>query len=387
MRGPFRSGSSGRHDTVGSRRAAPARSTPAARRGRARPSRRRRARRSSAAPSTRPRKRSAAARSASSGSTLSLRATLTAANSTSPTSWKRSSRVAAASSSSSSPRDAVVGHVVEVEPRRGRPPLRLAARTAARAGSPARRRRCPARGPSSVFLIWSQLRSTCARAVDLDLAEDVRVPAHELGVHVLGHLGERPGPRSSSSSDRKCTWKSTSPSSSSSLASSPDVRPRRRARRPRRPCAGRSSARPARGPTGTRAAAGSARQTRDRAQVQTRRLRAPPSQRSVRLRRLGRRRGRGVAACRRWRCRPAPVGRRLGRLGAPAARVGRRRRRGLRAVLAVGRLVALGALGLVLPALREVLHERVQRLLLVLGLERLLDRRPWPRRASAGWPA
>src|SRR5262245_42969623 len=56
---------------------------------------------------------------------------------------------------------------------------------------------------------------------------------------------------------------------------------------------------------------------------------------------------------------------------------GDRRRGGrgrLRAVLAVRGLVALGALRLVLPALREVLHEGVQRLLLVLGLERLLDR-------------
>src|SRR3954462_12668242 len=53
----------------------------------------------------------------------------------------------------------------------------------------------------------------------------------------------------------------------------------------------------------------------------------------------------------------------------------RRGRRGLRAVLAVRGLVALAALGLLLPALREVLHERVQRLLLVLRLEGLLDRR------------
>ena len=59
---------------------------------------------SSSAASTRPWKRSLDARSASSGSTFSLRATLTAANSTSPTSWKRSSRVEASSSSSSSPR-------------------------------------------------------------------------------------------------------------------------------------------------------------------------------------------------------------------------------------------------------------------------------------------
>ena len=49
-------------------------------------------------------------------------------------------------------------------------------------------------------------------------------------------------------------------------------------------------------------------------------------------------------------------------------------RGGLRAVLAIRRLVALGALRLFPPALREVLHERVQRLLLLLGLQRLLDR-------------
>src|SRR3954447_8998411 len=57
-----------------------------------------------------------------------------------------------------------------------------------------------------------------------------------------------------------------------------------------------------------------------------------------------------------------------------AAGSGGRRRRGLRAVLAVRGLVAVGALGLLPPALREVLHEGVQRLLLVLGGERLLDR-------------
>src|SRR3954447_13166081 len=56
-----------------------------------------------------------------------------------------------------------------------------------------------------------------------------------------------------------------------------------------------------------------------------------------------------------------------------AAGGGGRGRRGLRAVLAVRGLVAVGALGLLLPALREVLHELVQSLLLVLGLEGLLD--------------
>src|SRR4051794_671020 len=69
---------------------------------------------------------------------------------------------------------------------------------------------------------------------------------------------------------------------------------------------------------------------------------------------------------------------RVGRRRAAAAGRVRSRdgrgRRGLRAVLAVGGLVAVRALRLFLPALREVLHEGVQRLLLVLGLERLLDR-------------
>src|SRR3954454_16891683 len=66
--------------------------------------------------------------------------------------------------------------------------------------------------------------------------------------------------------------------------------------------------------------------------------------------------------------------RRAAAAGRVRARDGRGRR-GLRPVLAVGGLVAVRALRLLLPALREVLHEGVQRLLLVLGLERLLDRR------------
>src|SRR4051794_14696176 len=46
----------------------------------------------------------------------------------------------------------------------------------------------------------------------------------------------------------------------------------------------------------------------------------------------------------------------------------------LRAVLAVRGLVVLGALRLLLPALREVLDERFEGVLLLLGDERLLDR-------------
>src|SRR5688500_13615813 len=78
-----------------------------------------------------------------------------------------------------------------------------------------------------------------------------------------------------------------------------------------------------------------------------------------------------------------PLGRRGGAVGrgsrlrrsrAVGRSAGGRGRRGLRTVLAVRGLVAVGALGLFLPALREVLHEGVQRLLLALGGERLLDR-------------
>ena len=347
----------------------------AARRGRARPTRRRRARASSAAASTRPRKRSLEARSASSGSTLSLRATLTAANSTSPTSWKRSSRVGAASSSSSSPRTPLVGHVVEVEARRRRPALRLervqrpgqvlrhvaedprlAARLAlldlvpvpqdlARATRPRPRRRCAGAGARAWRARGRRPRpATRARAP----------PAAATGS----------GPGRARRRARRAAWRRRR------------TRRRPRARTPRRPCAGRSSARPARGPTGTRAAAsGSARRDarpRQRAEdsiAQRLEREAPPGG--------GASRSEWRTSPRAWRPRSprsrsllvGPLRDLLRRVAAAAGG-----RRGLRAVLAVGGLVALGALRLVLPALREVLHEGVQRLLLVLGLEGLLDR-------------
>src|SRR3954447_25144528 len=52
---------------------------------------------------------------------------------------------------------------------------------------------------------------------------------------------------------------------------------------------------------------------------------------------------------------------------------GRRRRRGLRTLLALLDHVALAAVGLLLPPLRVVLGERLERLLLVLRLQRLAD--------------
>src|SRR5215218_6631373 len=66
-------------------------------------------------------------------------------------------------------------------------------------------------------------------------------------------------------------------------------------------------------------------------------------------------------------------GRRRG--GAGLDRAGARRRRRLRRVLAVLRGEVVTAVGLVLPALAEVLDERVERLLLVLRGQQLLDRR------------
>src|SRR3712207_4264718 len=50
------------------------------------------------------------------------------------------------------------------------------------------------------------------------------------------------------------------------------------------------------------------------------------------------------------------------------------RRAGLRALLALLDHVALAAVGLLLPALRVLLGERLEGLLLVLGLQRLADR-------------
>ena len=97
---------------------------------------------------TRPRKRSAAARSASSGSTCSLRATLTAANSTSPSSWKRSSRARRRASARPARRAPTAAGPRRRGSqsrwrRRGAGPC---GRAAARAGSRAPRRRSPARG-------------------------------------------------------------------------------------------------------------------------------------------------------------------------------------------------------------------------------------------------
>ena len=147
-----------------------------ARRRTAPPSRGRLGARAARPPRSRPRNRPLAARSASSGSTRSLRATLTAANSTSPTSWKSASRTssarsrrlgvlaAAATASASSParpRRRAAG-----PRRRGSrsPTTRRGAGPCARAAAPGRfsgtSPKMPASRPGSSRLIASQLRST-----------------------------------------------------------------------------------------------------------------------------------------------------------------------------------------------------------------------------------
>ena len=127
------------------------------------------------------------------------------------------------------------------------------ARTAARAGSRAPRRRSPARARPRSRLIASQLRSTspaCSTSTSPKMCGWRRISFWR---HVLGDVGQRArrrapraaatgsGPGRARRRARRAAWRRR-----------PRGR-RRPARRPPRPCAGRSSARPARGPTGTRA--------------------------------------------------------------------------------------------------------------------------------------
>jgi hypothetical protein len=87
----------------------------------------------------------------------------------------------------------VVRDVIEVEPRRRRPPLHLA-----RVQRPRQVLRHLAEdaglAPLLGLLDLVPVAQDLAGGVDLDRAEDVRMPAHELRVHVLGDLAERAGP-------------------------------------------------------------------------------------------------------------------------------------------------------------------------------------------------
>ena len=202
--------------------------------------------------STRPRKRSDAARSASSGSTFSLRARLTAANSTSPTSWKRASRSSpAASSSSSSPRTASYGTWSKSKPGGRRAALHLA--RVERPGQVLRHLAEDARlAPGLGALDRVPVAQHLAGVLDLDVAEDVRVPADQLLAAVLGDLGQRAAAALLEQQREEVDLEEDVAELVEQLGVVARRAPPPRARRPPRPCAGRSSARPARGPTGTR---------------------------------------------------------------------------------------------------------------------------------------
>src|SRR4051812_30252177 len=197
-----------------------------------------------------------------------------------------------------------------------------------------------------------------------------------------------PAPRSSSSSERKCTWKRTSPSSSRSLASSPRWAASASSYASSTVCGTieRSSCSRSHGHS-----------TRRRRVISSRRASASPERPGSLtggLLRAGGWRGSAAATAGRNRYllrRPARAARRdrhrLGRSarggalarGATGNRRRAARRRGvrlrLRRVLALRDDVALRACGHVLRALLPVLHEVVQRLLLLLRLEQVLDRR------------
>ena len=198
------------------------------------------------------RRRAARAR----GRPCSLRATLTAANSTSPTSWKRSSRVAGGLELVELAAHRLVGDVVEVEAGRRGAALDLARvqRPGQVLGHLAEDARLAARPRSR--LIASQLRSTSPAVLGLDArrrraggggsasAGSARRPRPASRRRAPRAAATGSGPGRGRRRARRAAWRRR-----------PRGR-RRRARRPPRPCAGRSSARPARGPTGTRRAGG-----------------------------------------------------------------------------------------------------------------------------------
>src|SRR5215210_4588799 len=204
----------------------------------------------------------------------------------------------------------------------------------------------PGSRPSSVRLIASQLRRTSPACSTSTSPKTWGWRRISFWRQCSATSASEPPPRSSSSSARKCTWKSTSPSSSSSLASSPE-------------CAAAASSYASSTVCGTiersscsRSHGHSSRRRRVRAS-RRRSASTMSSDGSLTRRRL-------VAGRRRL----------LRRL---AGRGGARRRRGLRTLLALLDHVALAAVGLLLPALGVVLGERLQRLLLVLRLQRLPD--------------
>src|SRR5215204_302409 len=166
-----------------------------------------------------------------------------------------------------------------------------------------------------------------------------------------------PAPRSSSSSARKWTWKRTSPSSSSSFASSPA-------------CAAAASSYASSTVCGT-----IERSSCSRSQGHSRRRRRVSSSRAATAAATFGLAPLVIGLRPAARSPAGPVRLLLGLRRRLLPRARRRRRRRLGCVLAVLSHVALAALRLRLPLLAEVLDELVQRLLLILRGEHLLDRR------------
>src|SRR3954471_1564348 len=248
----------------------------------------------------------------------------------------------------------------------------------------------PGSRPSSPLLIWSQLRSTSA-------APETSVSPNTCGWRRISFwrqcsatAAKSPSPRSSSSSERKTTWNRTSPSSSSSLRSSP---------RFAAPASSYASSTVCGTIERSSCSRSQGHSTRRRRVISSRRASASPDRPGSLTGgslRTGGRRGSAAATARRNRYRlrrparsaTARATRRdrhllrratRGRRTATGDRRRTARRRGvrlrLRRVLALLDDVALGARRHVLRPLLPVLHEIVQRLLLLLGLEQVLDGR------------
>src|SRR4051794_18353671 len=322
----------------------------------------------------RSRKRSAADRSASSGSTFFSRARATAANRRSPTESKSSASMCSARG---------IGGIGT--------PAEGARRSSFRAYSglgrfPGTSPKMPGSRPSSPRLISSQFCSTSA-------AVEASTSPNTCGWRRISFVRQwsatssnEPAPRSSSRIERNTTWKSTSPSSSSSLRSSPR-------------CAASASSYDSSTVCGTIERSSCSRShghsTRSRREIASRRASASPHRSGAltrgrppfrgglrrRLRRdLLRRRGaplrRRGPTLRRHRHLLRRAGLRRGTAGLRrAAAHGRGRRLLLRRVVALVDDVVLRALRHLLVAVLEVLDEVVQRLLLRLRLEQVLDRR------------
>src|SRR5919108_412469 len=204
----------------------------------------------------------------------------------------------------------------------------------------------PGSRPASVVLIASQLRRTACACSASTSPKTCGWRRISFCRQCSATSASDPAPRSSSSSERKCTWKSTSPSSSSSLASSSA-------------CAAAASSYASSTVCGT-----IVRSSCSRSQGHSRRRRRVSSSSAAIA---------AAASAAELTRRPCVL--LLGRRRRCLAGARGRRRRRLRRVVAVLGHEAVAALRLLLPLLAEVLDERVERLLLVLRRQHLLDGR------------